>query len=337
MLPLLVRRPDVRVTVLADTDKAARARAVSRAVGARVEPSWQAALASADLDAVVVTLPTALHAEVALAAIARGVAMYLEKPLASTLEAATAVRDAARASPLTIAVGFNSRFHPLLVRMRDQLRDSRIGEPRMVRCAFTVAARYEGSWRHHASDGGGVLHDLASHHADLIRYLLGREVLRVSALRAIQPDGSEALAAAGELEGGVLLSATWASGTIDDDVVEVVGTNGALRLSRYESLDLSHRGRSASGLAARVTQALPTPGKAAFSLARRRAPWHDPSFAAALDHFIVAARGRTAAVPGVEEGWHSARVIAAIAEAARSAARVSLDGRGDARVHLSHS
>jgi predicted dehydrogenase len=84
-------------------------------------------------------------------------------------------------------------------------------------------------------------------------------------------------------------------------------------------------------------QALPTPGKVAFSLAKRRAPWHDPSFAAALDHFIVAARDRTAVVPGVEEGWHSARVIAAIAEAARSAARVSLDGHGDGRVHLSHS
>ena len=290
MLPLLARRPDVRVTVVADTDQAARARALGRAAGARAEASWQAALAHPDLDAVVVTLPTALHGEVALAAIARGVAMYLEKPLASTLEAATAVRDAARASALTIAVGFNSRFHPLVVRMRDQLRAGRIGEPRMVRCAFTVAARYEGSWRHHASDGGGVLHDLASHHVDLIRYLLGREVLRVGALRAIQADGSETLAASGELDGGVLLSATWASGTIDDDVVEVVGTSGALRLSRYEALDLSHRGSSVSGLVARVAQALPTPGKVAFSLARRRAPWHDPSFAAALDHFIVAVR-----------------------------------------------
>ena len=68
-----------------------------RACRARApRPTGATALASHDLDAVVVTLPTALHGAAALAAIARGVAMYLEKPLASTLDEATAVREAWR-------------------------------------------------------------------------------------------------------------------------------------------------------------------------------------------------------------------------------------------------
>ena len=73
--------------------------------------------------------------------------MYLEKPLASTLDVATAVREAWRATGLTVAVGFNSRFHPLLRQLRQQVRDGRIGDARVFRCAFTVAARYDVQYR----------------------------------------------------------------------------------------------------------------------------------------------------------------------------------------------
>ena len=325
MLPLLAGRPDVRVTVVADPDEAARARAHARAPEAVLDADWRTALAHPDLDAVVVTLPTALHGAAALAGIARGVAMYLEKPLASTLDEATAVREAWRATALTVAVGFNSRFHPLLLRMRQHLRDGRIGEPRVMRCSFTVAARHEGSWRHHAADGGGVLRDLASHHVDLARYLLERDIVRVSATRATPADGGETIAAIGEIDGGVVLSATWASGAVDDDVVEVVGTEGAIRLSRYQDLTLTHRGRSVPGAAARLVRAVPTLGALGFGLAKRRAPWHDPSFEAALDNFVRAARAKAPVVPGVDEGWQSVRVSSAIAEAARTGHTIELD------------
>jgi predicted dehydrogenase len=324
MLPLLGRRQDVLVTVVADTDTEARTRAQAQIPGATAEADWRTALARDDLDAVIVTLPTALHAEVALAAIARGLAIYLEKPLASTLEDATAVREAWRATGVTLALGFNSRFHPLLRQMRGRLREGQIGEPRMVRCVFTVAARHDGSWRHHAAPGGGVLHDLASHHVDLVRFLLDRAIASVSAVAAIEADGSETVAATGALDGGVVLSATWASGVIDDDVVEVVGTEGAVRVSRYESLTLSSRGRSVPRVGARLAGAVPAPDAVAFSLARWRAPWNDPSFAAALDNFIMAAKGKTPVVPGVDEGWHSARVVSAIAEAARTGRTITL-------------
>jgi predicted dehydrogenase len=291
--------------------------------GARTDADWRAALASNDIDAVVVTLPTALHGAAALAGLARGVAMYVEKPLASTLDEATAVREAWRATGLTVAVGFNSRFHPLLRQMRQQVRDGRIGDARVFRCAFTVAARYDGSWRHHAAEGGGVLFDLASHQVDLARYLLGREIVCVNATRVASAD-AETIAVTGELDGGVVLSATWASGTIDDEAVEVVGTEGALRLSRYEDLALTRRGRSVPGAAARAMRAAPTPRAVAFALARRRAPWNDPSFAAALDNFVRAARSQTAVVPGVDEGWHSARAVGAIIEAVRTGRTVAL-------------
>ena len=254
--------------------------------------------------------------------------MYLEKPLASTLEDATAVREAWRAHRRSPSPSGSTRGSiRCCVRMRDQLRDGRIGEPRMMRCAFTVAARYDGSWRHHAAHGGGVLHDLASHHVDLARYLLDREIVRRQRDRARpHADGSETLAATGELDGGVVLSATWASGTIDDDVVEVVGTEGAVRLSRYEDLTLS----ASRPIGARRRRA---PG-AAPCRRLRRSPSASPGAVRPGTTRRLRRRsttssrppsGRTAVVPGVDEGWHSARVVAAIAEAARTGRTVALD------------
>ena len=110
------------------------------------------------------------------------------------------------------------------------------------------------------------------------------------------------MAATGALDGGVVLSATWASGVIDDDVVEVVGTEGAVRVSRYESLGLSSRGRSVPSVGARLAGAVPTPEAVAFSLARRRAPWNDPSFAAALDNFVTAGQGQDRGRAGRRRG-----------------------------------
>ena len=155
----------------------------------------------------------------------------------------------------------------------------------------------------------------------------GARSSRVSATRVTSAE-SETVAVTGEIDGGVVLSATWASGTIDDDVVEVVGTEGAVRVALRETSTLTSRGQSVPGAAARLMRAAPTPQAVAFGLAKRRAPWHDPSFEAALDNFVRAARGRTAVVPGIDEGWHSARASTPIAEAVRTGRTVALgDGR----------
>lgn len=323
MLPLLARCSGVKVAVVADHDPSARAAAIALAPAAEADADWRVALARPGLDAVVVTLPTALHADAAVAAIGRGVALYLEKPLAASLPDAARIRDAARAHRGTVALGFNLRFHPLVAGLHRALAG--IGEPRLVRCAFSVAAAPLDTWRHPAAAGGGVLLDLASHHVDLVHALLGRAVRRVTATHRVHPDGGEAVAATGELEGGVVLSATWASGTIDEDVVEIAGTKGAARLSRYEDLQVRVRGAAAPAAARRVRDAVPTAAGMRHALDKRRAPWHDPSFAASLAAFLDAARARRPVVPGIEEGWQSLRVVVAIAEAAASGRAVVVD------------
>lgn len=325
MLPLLARSAGVKVAVVADQDPAALASARALAPDAHAEADWRVALTRPGLDAVVVTLPTALHADAAVAAIARGVAVYLEKPLAASLSGAERIGDAARAHPGTIALGFNLRFHPLIAELRGAL--AAIGEPRLVRCAFSVAATPLDTWRHPAAAGGGVLLDLASHHVDLVHALLGHAVRRVTATRRVHPDGGETVAATGELENGVVMSATWASGAVDEDVVEIAGTKGAARLSRYTDLQVRVRGAAVPAAVRRVRDAVPTAAGLRFALRKRRAPWHDPSFEASLAAFLDAARTGRPVVPGIEEGIRSLRVVVAIAEAAASGRSVEIAER----------
>ncbi len=334
MLPLLARQRAVRVAIVADPDPDARAAARAIVPLADVVADWREAIARPGLDAVVVTLPTDLHVEAARAAITRGVALYLEKPLAATLDEGTALRDLWRETPdaAPVAVGFNGRFHPLVRGLKAGLDGGRVGLPRLLRCTFTVGARPDGTWRDPSRPGGGVLLDLASHHVDLARSLIG-EFIEVTATR-VAGDGGEIVAATGVLHGGVAFSGTWGSGTIDDDVVEVVGTEGALRISRYEDLAPAHRGAQVPGRLTRLAGALPGADELRLGRRRRSAPWNDPSFEAALHAFLAAARDRTPATPGLDEGWHSLRVVAALTEAAATGRRVAIAGIPEAsRAH----
>ena len=112
-LPILARMPDALLVAVAEPDPRAATAALARAPGARGFADWREALADADVHAAIVCLPSADHAEAALAALARGCAVYVEKPLATTLADADRVVAAWRASGLVGMTGFNYRFIPL--------------------------------------------------------------------------------------------------------------------------------------------------------------------------------------------------------------------------------
>jgi len=74
-----------------------------------------------------------------------------------------------------------------------------------------------------------------------------------------------------------------------------------------------------------MARALPTAGALRLEWARLTSPWNDPSYEAALDAFFAAVGAGTPASPGLEDGWQSLRVIAAIAESASTGRRVTLE------------
>lgn len=143
-------------------------------------------IASGDIDAVVVSSPNALHAEQALAALAAGKHVLVEKPLTTTGADADAL-VAAAAAPVVAMVAHNARFAPMVVQARQVAQTREVTSLRLaLRGGGPRAWAPASTWFFDpALSGGGVLLDLGVHLLDAARFLLGDElsVLTASVLR----------------------------------------------------------------------------------------------------------------------------------------------------------
>src|SRR5262249_49543919 len=141
----------------------------------------------------------------------------------------------------------------------------RIGPVRAVHSAFCepVAPADMPAWKRRRDTGGGVLLDLASHHVDLLRWLLADEVECASAVCASElseQDGAWVSLTTGR---GTRVQGVYSFRAGYADHLELIGEGGTLRLDRHRaSLDLRlHRRR---GYGVRPGVAAPTPGLAAW-------------------------------------------------------------------------
>ncbi|GGG13422.1 oxidoreductase [Rhodococcoides trifolii] len=130
------------------------------------------------IGAVSITAPNFLHREIGTAMASAGKHIWIEKPVGLSAADARAVATAADSAGVRAAVGFNYRNAPAVEAARDIISSGEIGSITHARFRFfsDYAAHPDGalSWRFETARGGnGVLGDLASHGADLVRYLLG--------------------------------------------------------------------------------------------------------------------------------------------------------------------
>jgi len=139
---------------------------------------WRAIAADPRVQAVSITAPNFLHREIGVAMAEAGKHIWIEKPVGLTAEDARTVADAAARTGVHSAVGFNYRNAPAVERARELIASGEIGTVTHVRIRLfsDYAAHPQGAltWRYERERGGsGVLGDLASHGADLARFLLG--------------------------------------------------------------------------------------------------------------------------------------------------------------------
>jgi predicted dehydrogenase len=113
--------------VAAHTRTRATAEAFCHDKGVRFVDSYEQILADRDIDAVVLATPHSRHAEQIAQAAAAGKHIFVEKPMTLDLASAQAAAEAARKSGVLLAVGFNRRFHPSIVEIRNRKADGRLG------------------------------------------------------------------------------------------------------------------------------------------------------------------------------------------------------------------
>jgi predicted dehydrogenase len=313
------------VTAVADPDLARRSAAAGAAAACETHREL---LARPDVDAVVVSAPTGLHADIAREALGAGKHVYLEKPLAASAADGRAVLAAWRRSGRVGMIGFNYRFNDLYRRAAERVQGGELGELASARTVFSTSPGDLAAWKRARSSGGGVLLDLASHHVDLVRFVFGREVRRVFAAVWSQRSEDDSATLHLELEGGPLVQSFFSLASVEEDRLEVYGSRGKLVADRYASLDVEIvppvRGRGArlAAGARRVTAWRRAP----YLLRKLRSPLHEPSFGLALTQFVRAVRGEAPPTPDFDDGYRSLAVVEAAERAARTGTTVAPEG-----------
>ncbi|MGA8994532.1 MAG: Gfo/Idh/MocA family oxidoreductase [Nocardioidaceae bacterium] len=169
--------PEIRLVAVADAHEPFATDAAARFGYERPETSWQAIVDAPDIDVVSVAIANELHRPVVEALLAAGKHVLCEKPLAPTVEDATAMVAAAEAAESQSGVGFSFRRTPAINAIRDRLEAGAIGAPRHFNghywCDYAQNPSNPISWRYRGGPGTGALADIGSHVIDLGEYLCG--------------------------------------------------------------------------------------------------------------------------------------------------------------------
>ncbi len=231
----LLRAASFRLVAVSDLD-AVRAAAVASRHGGAVDQDWRALLHREEVDAVIVSTPPSLHAEMCIEALKSGKHVLCEKPLARTPGECRRILDAAKQSGRFLATGFNYRFYPSIRKARALLDSGLIGELDHVRSyAGYSAATHSHPWlRDVEVVGGGALLDIGIHLIDVTRYFLG-EVAEVRGFasgsvwgfKGCEDNGFALLRSpTGQIAS---LHASWTEWRGYRFLVEIYGTRGCIR------------------------------------------------------------------------------------------------------------
>jgi predicted dehydrogenase len=127
----------IRFTAAATRTVSPEAEAFAKQKSLRLAPDYAALLADKELDAVVLATPHSMHAAQVIAAAAAGKHVYCEKPFTLTKREAEDAVAAVQKAGVTLAIGYNRRFHPEMTKLRDMIRTGELGSILHVEATMT--------------------------------------------------------------------------------------------------------------------------------------------------------------------------------------------------------
>lgn len=233
--------PEIVLVGAVDPDPAARerARTATDLPAKALFPTLGDALAGPPFDAVLLATPPATHHPIGLAALAAGKHVLVEKPLATTLPDAQTLVAAADAAGRVLMVSQNYRFRPPARAMQAVVASGAVGRLLSVKIAHRRNTRTlfgEGNFRYAMAHP--LVIDMAIHHVDLLRMIVGQEVVSLDARGWRVPDSpyahDPAVAALLTLDGGasVRYDGDWATHDAEtswNGDWEILGEDGILR------------------------------------------------------------------------------------------------------------
>ncbi len=142
-------------------------------------------LARRDVDAVFVTTPDFCHEEHAVAALEAGKAVYLEKPMAITVDGCDRILETARKHKARLFLGHNMRHMSFVQKMKEIIDSGAIGEVKAGWCRHFISYggdAYFKDWHADRRKSTSLLLQKAAHDIDVLHWLCGGYSSRVNAL-----------------------------------------------------------------------------------------------------------------------------------------------------------
>ena len=185
-----------------------------------------------DVEAVVICSPTDTHAKYVVDAARAGKHIFCEKPVDLSLDVIKGAIEAADNAGVKLMVGFNRRFDPNFLKIKQLVRDGKIGLPHILKITSRDPAPPPAEY---SATSGGMFMDMTIHDFDMARYITGSEVVEVYTKASVLVD--PAIGKAGDVDTAVitLTFENGAIGVIDnsrkavygyDQRVEIFGSGG---------------------------------------------------------------------------------------------------------------
>jgi len=330
-LPAVLSLPEVRLVAVTDRDRARLDAHAGRHPG-RAFRDYRALVDHPEVDIVGILTPPTSHLEIALAAMAAGKHILIEKPITATLEEADRLLAASSRSSSKICVAYVLRFMRQIRRMRALIRAGELGEIEILRCLAStpeMLSPLAPSHRRDRTQGGGSIIELGVHHYDLWAHLLDSRVADVSALsRSIHMHDQSTVVAA-RMSCGTLASTCVSLGAADQYQVDALGSRAraSASLFRYDGFEMVAAGRSSRQARLRMERLLAGVRELPNALrVRAHGGTFRDSFRELWKHLVESIAADTAPEPGLRAGRDSLAAAIASSRASLTGETVAVAG-----------
>ena len=200
----------------------------------KVTEDYHEILRNPNIDAVVICTPTNTHSQIIAEAAEAGKHIFCEKPIAHDLSSVDEALAAVRQAEVKFQIGFNRRFDPNFVQVKQNIQEGTIGQPRFI---HLISRDPEPPPLNFIKTSGGIFMDMSIHDFDMARFLIGSEVEEIFVYGGVTVD--PAIGKLGDIDTAliVLKFENGVIGTIDncrqavygyDQRVEVFGSCGSI-------------------------------------------------------------------------------------------------------------
>ena len=214
-LPNLRSFPDCQLVAVANSTSATARQVAGEFNASYCTTDYREVLADPNIDAVVIATRHNLHHQISIEAATKGKHVFVEKPMALTEADGQEVCKAVADAGTLLSIGFNRRFTPLIVKLKNLLEEHPF--PKTITYRVNAGWLPPDHWTLDPEEGGGRIIGEGCHFFDLLYFLIGTEPVRISAYQMRPVEGNHVDTA------NMSVNMEFADGSLGNVIYTVVG------------------------------------------------------------------------------------------------------------------